>query len=514
MNRISKFFYKVEMTARIALRPSAKEISTVQSAWTTTKPEYPQTNFKNNVIHGWRKNELIFACLKAKGNTGSQLGIKLRNKRSQKEIEDHPLLDLLRKPNSYMDEFDLWTSVILYQHLAGRAIFEIRFNRGGIPIELHPLRPDWITPHSSGNDFIARYEYKVPGEGRSAFLDPHEVLDMVLFDPLDLYNGYPPISIAGRSGDIDNAQTDYLKRYFDEGGVPPGLLKTDQKMNKSKIDEILDLWRERYAGYRDWQTPMVLGQGYEYQKVGSLISEMGIEIVDARGEARICGILQVPPIIVGAKVGLDRSTFANYKEARQSWWEDTIRPMYQDFLSGVNAQLTRYYEEDLELFFDFSEVPAFQEDETAKYSRADIGVKGGWMTVNEARELVGLDPLKKGVGDVFLRGFSMIEVPITELRTSVVEPNPVTPLLGDGNDEEDDNQDNTDEDQAPTENAPEDADQGSKAKGTKAQVQPFEDEFDQGRRDLEKDLSFGLIDYFADLGNRIEAELKDNFGDR
>ena len=41
-------------------------------------------------------------------------------------------------------------------------------------------------------------------------------------------------------------------------------------------------------------------------------------------ESRICAAMQVPPILVGAKVGLDRSTFTNYQEARKQLWEEAI----------------------------------------------------------------------------------------------------------------------------------------------------------------------------------------------
>ncbi|WP_206341757.1 phage portal protein [Streptomyces ureilyticus] len=43
-------------------------------------------------------------------------------------------------------------------------------------------------------------------------------------------------------------------------------------------------------------------------------------------ETRICAGFGVPPVLVGAKAGLDRSTFANYAEARRSFWEETIMP--------------------------------------------------------------------------------------------------------------------------------------------------------------------------------------------
>jgi hypothetical protein len=327
---------------------------------------------------------------------------------------------------------------------------------------------------------------------------------MPLFDPLDQFNGWPPVAVAGRVGDIDNAQTDYLKKYFDEGGVPPGMLKTEQRMNKDKIKDLRKLWLDRYSGWRDWQAPIIMGQGYEYQQVGSAIPDMGIDLIDARSESRICSILKVPPIIVGAKVGLDRATFANYKEARESWWQDTVRPMYLDILSALNQQIVNRFDPSLELVIDFSEVPAFQEDEDSKYNRAQTGVSGGWMSVNEAREYVGLDPLPGTAGDVFLRGFSMIEVPMNELRTTVIG-NPVTPLLTDG-------EDDTEDEDPESENEPAagDLDEDPEAEGAKELKESegeFIDEYDEDRRKMEKRFEKQMNAYLKGLQERVIAEV-------
>ncbi len=51
--------------------------------------------------------------------------------------------------------------------------------------------------------------------------------------------------------------------------------------------------------------------------------------------------------------------------------------------------------------FDFSDVPALKEGEDAKWGRANEGLARGYVTVNEAREIVGLEAIGEP-GDVLI----------------------------------------------------------------------------------------------------------------
>ena len=493
--------FKVGRTLEILLDRGQKQSVAVQDTWDATHPTFTDISFENNVVYGWRRNELIFACVDMKANAAAHIKLGLFNKNTEQEIDRHPILDLLNAPNPYMDMFDLLASIVTYQHLAGRAVYEVRQLRTGLPAELHPLRPDWIEAHSRGNERIAYYTYKPPGK-QPIQLQPEQVFDLRLFDPIDQMNGWPPVAVAGRVGDIHNAQTDYLKKHFDEGGVPPGLLKTEQRVNADKIQQIRELWLERYAGWRDWRAPVVLGQGYEYQKIGSPIPELGIEIIDARAESLICSIMKVPPIIVGAKVGLDRSTFSNYQEARTSWWEDTIRPMFEDIISAFNNQLTARYSDQIELRIDYSDVPAFQEDEGARFDRAVQAVRGGWMTVNEAREYVGLDEIPGAAGDVFLRNLTLVEVPMKQVRDSLTD---TRRQLTDTTD---------DVDELVEASANGRGEHKHDHKPVSKLAEPgFVDEFDDERVALEKRMEADLMDFFNEMSADIEAAIREHYGE-
>lgn len=397
-------------------------VATRVEQWKLDRPEYPETNFYNLVTGGWRRNELIYACVNKTAHTSSQVELKVYDKQ-ENELPDHPLKALLQAPNPFMSESDFWAAIVIYQKFGGRAIFEIEFTRGGVPARLWPLRPDWLYPSPSQNNFIGGYSYEPPGLP-AATLKPFQVLDFKLFDPLNQYHAWPPVAVAARVGTVDNEATDHIKAILQSGGVPPGVLTSKQKLNDSAVTDIRRRWRERYGGWKNNLEPAVLDSDATYMKTGFNFQELGYEFIDARSEARICMVLDIPPIIVGAKVGLDRSTFSNYGEARTSWWEDSLIPLYYNHNDVIQNQLVKrhYAGENIKTQWDMSRVPALRDDQDALWKRASDAFRAGAITLNEFYTQVGEEGIGPA-GEIYLRSVASIEVP---KKTGRPMPEPIT----------------------------------------------------------------------------------------
>ena len=203
------------------------------NTWANEEPIYTGTEFENLVRYGWRRNELIFACISKTANTAAQVELKFYRGIEGEELPDHPVKQLIQKPNPYMSEFDFWSAVIIYLKLAGVAYFEKERSRAKQVVRLWPLRPDWMTAKYTGN-VLAGYEYRVPGLGNVTTIAGEDVLAFRVFDPMGMFSVWPPVAVAARTGDIDNATTDYLKKFFQKGGTPPGLLKTVQRLQDAQ----------------------------------------------------------------------------------------------------------------------------------------------------------------------------------------------------------------------------------------------------------------------------------------
>lgn len=382
-----------------------------------------EAKFEDMVKFGWRRNELIFSCISKTAKTASQIELKVYDKRTREELPDHPLKKLIQSPNPEMTEYDFWSSVITYQKLAGRAIFEKERTNGGELCRLWPLRPDWVKKKMANAVQVEYYRYQPYGQEDYADLPPQDVLFFRVWDPMGLFSSWPPVAVASRSGDVDNDATDLIKATFQEGGTPPIAIKTPGRLKDEQVTEMRARWRQRYGGWRKQIDPAVLDSGADIVKIGFTFKEMGFDSLDARSEARICMVLDVPPILVGAKIGLDRATYSNYNEARLAWWQDSLTPLYADLLDVViNGLLPEFDDADnIYVAWDFSRVAALQEERTSRWTRAVSALAAGGITVNEFRAEIGL--LSSGPsGDVYLRTPQQVPVPVNEGATAVPAP--------------------------------------------------------------------------------------------
>jgi phage portal protein BeeE len=117
-------------------------------------------------------------------------------------------------------------------------------------------------------------------------------------------------------------------------------------------------------------------------------------------EERIAAVMGVPAIIAGLGAGLERSTYSNFREAREMFTEAKLVPMWRMDGSKLNTSLKPDFTSDEAVYIDYdlSDVRALQEDMDKRYARLNIGVQGArpWVTINEARSDVGLPPVDGG----------------------------------------------------------------------------------------------------------------------
>jgi len=396
-----------------------KALAELTPAWKVGMPQYPEVSFDSMIRLGYRKNELIFACIDAKARTASQVSNRVVDD-DGKVIDGHPYNDLIKNPNPDMTESDFWASVIIYQDTAGVAYYEKERNNGGDVIRLWPLRPDWVRPVPGRDTPIAYYEYRPDGETSPKQIAVEDVVALKIFDPLNMYNSYPPVAVASRVGDVDNAMTDFLNKFMQEGGIPPGIIKTKKKLrSENEAENISRRFSARYGGHRKWNKgPAVFDADADWQKAGFDFQEMGFEALDARNEARICMVLRVPPIIIAAKIGLDRSTYSNFETARRQWWEDVLIPIYKNHNDGIGSQLLVDFASDgesLRAAWNFSGVPALNENVNDRWKRANDAWNTGAITRNEFYRETGQEE-KGPAGDVYKMPFASVEVPANQSK--------------------------------------------------------------------------------------------------
>lgn len=365
-------------------------------------PEYPASTFLNHVYEGFDKNELVYACIEEKSTSIAESPVRVYDAaaRSRDPIDTHPLRQLMANPNPLMTEFEMYEMLQMHFDLAGNGFWEIVSDRAGRPVELWPLRPDLVRM-KRGKTSIS-YGYFVDGKTY-----PVDVIHFRLPSPIDGLVGTPPMRAALRATALDNQATDFVKALLQNSAIP-GVVITmadlEHALDEATTERLKTKWKQSYGG-RNRGEPAFLQAGMDVKALGLNLKDLEFPDLRTISESRICMSFGVPPILVGAKIGLDRSTFANYAEARKSFWEETLMPLQKRVASALNARLLPRFGSGpgvrrVIARHDNSDVLALREDELARWTRATEALRAGGITLNDFRREIGQQPVAGG--DVFL----------------------------------------------------------------------------------------------------------------
>lgn len=399
----------------------AKKAPFVWPAWRENKPEWHITDYEAYCTEGFAQNSLIYAALMYKARAGITAPLKAYKPGEKRPVEvdvSHPLAVLLKRPNPYQSGAEFHQLNIIYQNLDGNVYILLdREKKGAFPVAMRSLRPDrvWIVPMQGGlKGYLYVPEGKTPSTARNADVVPILPEDMIHirlpnpYDPLEgMGYGLPSLSSVAWSADIDNDITKFLKMFFQTGTMLNTILSFDVELDDEEIVRIQERWREKYGGVENWGEVGVLDKTGKVTHLGMTFKDMGFDALDERNESRILGPLGVPPILLGTRIGLQRSTMSNYAEARQHFWQDTFLPDLNLFEVEFQNRLTM--EDGTYPAYDLSRVPALQRD-IPKLAEAAYKLWTMGVPANDAVDAVGLPVENIPGGDQGYISFTVVQV--------------------------------------------------------------------------------------------------------
>lgn len=356
-------------------------------AWPSFRAVQPQWNmydFNSYVEEGWSLNSVVYSSImyKVRATATAPLRAYTGDEYYPQPLSPaHPLSQLLAKPNEHQTGTEFQALSYVYFNLSGN-VFILKDRSEPGRLKLYPLRPDRIRilPSKGVPATVKAFIYVPEGQGVNDGLPilPRDMIHIKLpwpGDPLEgMGFGFSPLSAAAQVADVDNLVTKFLNVFFRKGSMITGVLKFDVPLQEDTVATIKERWQDIYGGVDKWGVG-VLDRGGDYSRVGLTIEEMGFNELDARSECRITGPFGVPPILIGAKTGLERSTYSNYGEARKACWEDTLLPELKWFEAELQDHLN---EGEAYVRYDTTRVPALQKDvpkqAVAAYTLWQMGV--------------------------------------------------------------------------------------------------------------------------------------------
>lgn len=322
-------------------------------------------------------------------------------------VGEHPLLDLVEYPNPYYSGPLLWMATVVDFMVTGNAYWAKVRDRRGQVTELWYIPAPLIEPvrPPDGSAYISHYEYRAGVQ--LVRLEPSDVVHFRYgIDPNNTAKGLSPLASLLREIFTDDEAANFTASLLRNLGVPGVVIAPkdpDQEIPEEEAETIKLKWKQRFGGDNRGE-PLVLGGPVQVMPLGFSPGEMDLKALRRIPEERVSAVLGVPAIVAGLGAGLDRSTFANYAEAREAAYESLIIPMQRLLAAELQTQLLPEFERDYRSFrvgFDLSNVRVLQEDVNRAAERWAVLVRNGIATRGEARAAFGL-PVDDEVDDVYL----------------------------------------------------------------------------------------------------------------
>ena len=127
-----------------------------------------QYKYQDLASEGYLKNAIVYRCVNEISKGISAVPFKLFNK-NEEVIEQHPIIEVLNKPNPLQSRSEFMNSLVGFLMLSGNAyVLKIGADNRP-PKELHLLRPDRIEVKGSNRPIPESYEYRVNGKTEAIY---------------------------------------------------------------------------------------------------------------------------------------------------------------------------------------------------------------------------------------------------------------------------------------------------------------------------------------------------------
>lgn len=397
--RIARFFHK-ESLARTAL--------TIQQVG---RPQSSPSGYESFARVGYGKSAIVYTCISKIAGSARAMKWNLydvSNGKKPKELEIHPLLTLWNRPNPMQSTADLVENLVAFYCLAGNSYLEA--NRGalqsGPPLELWTVRPDKMKIVPALNGYPAEYQFSANGVTRVWPVDPvkfsSDIFHWKTFHPLDPWYGMAPLQAALLALDQNVSGQEWNLALLQNSATPSGVLQVKVseanprgELTDEQYKRMRDDYERNYVGVRNTGKPMIIEGGLTWTQMSHSPKDVDYAKGRELTATDICLVFGVPPELVG----LGQKTFNNYREARLSFYEETVLPILDSAIGGVNAWLSPAFGENLKLQYDKDAIDILTWKREQKYtSLATVN----FLTQNEKRQAVDYEP-EEG-WDVFVIG--------------------------------------------------------------------------------------------------------------
>ena len=439
-NKTDKFTQQVEGIAKKYLMEYIEQLDSLDQQVIISMPTVlgPKEYGKKElplacaVKEAYAINPTVFACVNCCAQSASIVPLSLHKKDAKGQFENvfsHPILDLLENPNETQTQSEFMEEIVMDLLLCGNALVyknrakdgNGKVKKGGKVYELDTLNPDWVD-YRVDKGVIVEYRGKKDSPIEKNIWDASEIIHFRLANPLNKYWGMSPIQAAARAIDVDSKILNWWLETLENGCVKDVLFKTKHDLNEKQLQRVRSLVQQQLTGWANGRGYMILGHEFDAQFLNMNPKEMDFTGSRQLSSKEIMRIFRVPPPMLGE---LEHSTYNNIKEARQSFWLDTIMPILNDICAVFTKRLVPDFGLDIRNYYISYDAFAIEALERLYLEKWDYVVKmvnvGVPLNIAVKRLNLQLPPIAGG--DVGYMSHNLVPLGFWEDPTKVSDNN-------------------------------------------------------------------------------------------
>lgn len=362
------------------------------------QPVWSPRDYAAFAREGFMQNAIVYRSVRMIAEAAASVPLLLYD--GVHEIDEHPMLDLVRRPNPLQCAPDLFENFYGFLLVSGNAYVEAVALDGNLR-ELHVLRPDRMKIVPGADGWPQAYDYSVAGRTVRFTGDVVDgmgpIFHQKMFHPVNDHYGMSPIEAAASAIDIHNAASSWNKALLDNSARPSGALvytNRDQHLSDEQFDRLKKELEDGYQGAAHAGRPLLLEGGLDWKSMG--LSPKDMDFIEAKHVAarEIALALGVPPMLLGIP---GDNTYSNFQEATRTFWRQTVLPLVTRSTKAMSGWLAAGYGADgaLELRPDIDGIEALSMEREALWARLE---RASFLTIDEKRAAIGYGPVEDAGG--------------------------------------------------------------------------------------------------------------------
>lgn len=260
---------------------------------------------------------------------------------------------------------------------------------------------DYVTPMLQKDGSV---KYLVAGMSQAI-----DAINMIhLYLHLDsTYRGISVIKYASRSLETASEAEKHADNFFKSGANLSGIIKASSTLTNDQKKQIQESWRGAFNSGSDNKVSVaVLPQGLDYQPIS--VTPEDSELLSTRkyNVVEIARFFGVPPFKL---FEYEKASYNNLEWAQIMFLQDTILPLTEMVKAEFNLKLFKPSQVGkLMLDMDFAILMSTNKETEANYYKTLM--VNGIISINEARNKLGYEPIDDSIGDKHYMQLSMSSV--------------------------------------------------------------------------------------------------------